>query len=123
MKVLGIDYGLKWIGLAISDDERKMAFPYETSENNSRFFSRLNEIIKKEDIYKIVIGLPLNKKMKPTNQTTEIENWAEKLIEEVDLPIDFENEIFTSKAADRYDAKNRHSAAAAILLQSYLDRN
>jgi len=122
MKILGIDYGLKWIGMAICDDERKMAFPYETMENNSRFFSRLNEIIKKEDIYKIVIGLPLNKKMQATGQTTEVENWAEKLIKEVDLPIDFENEIFTSKIADRYDAKDRHSAAAAILLQSYLDR-
>jgi len=122
MKVLGVDYGLKWIGVAISDDERKIAFPYETLENNSRFFSRLNEIIKKEEIYKIVIGLPLNKKMKATSQTVEVEKWAEKLIKEVDLPIDFENEIFTSKIADEYSAKNRHSTAAAILLQSYLDR-
>lgn len=122
MKILGIDYGLKWIGVAISDDERKMAFPYGTLENNSKFFSHLNEIIKKESIYKIVIGLPLNKKMKATSQTTEVENWAEKLIKEVDLPIDFENEIFTSKIADTYEAKNKHSAAAAILLQSYLDR-
>ncbi len=122
MKVLGIDYGKKWVGVAISDDERKMAFPYETLENNFKFFSRLNEIIKKEGVYKIIIGLPLNKKMKATNQTTEVENWAEKLIKEVDLPIDFENEIFTSKIADKYEAKNRHSAAAAILLQSYLDR-
>ncbi|MEK7134823.1 MAG: RuvX/YqgF family protein [Patescibacteria group bacterium] len=122
MKVLGADYGKKWMGLAISDDELKMAFPYETLENNFKLFSRLNEIIKKEGVYKIVIGLPLNKKMKATNQTTEVENWAEKLIEEVDLPIDFENEIFTSKIADKYGAKNQHAAAAAILLQSYLDR-
>jgi len=78
MKVLGVDYGKKWVGVAISDDERKMAFPYETLENNFKLFSRLNEIIKKECVYKIVIGLPLNKKMKATNQTTEVENWAEK---------------------------------------------
>ena len=66
--------------------------------------------------------MPLNKNMKPTSQTTEVENWAEKLIKEVDLPIEFENEVLTSKAADQYDAKDRHSAAAAILLQSHLDR-
>ena len=89
MKILGIDYGKKWTGTAISDDERKLAFPYETLENNFKLFSHLNEIIKKESIYKIVIGLPLNKKMRATNQTTEVENWAEKLIKEVDLPIDF----------------------------------
>lgn len=122
MKILGVDYGSKWIGMAVADDDGKMAFPYQTLENNSRTFSRLNDIIKKEDIYKIIIGLPLNKQMKSTNQTVEIENWAEKLIKEVDLPIEFENEILTSKAAESYGAKDQHSAAAAILLQSHLDR-
>ncbi len=122
MKVLAIDYGNKWIGLAISDDERRMAFAYETLENNSKLFSVLNEIVKKEEIYKIVIGLPLNKQMKPTQQTAETENWAEKLIKKVEIPIDFENEIFTSRAADKLGVKNQHAAAAAIFLQSYLDR-
>ena len=72
MKILAIDYGKKWIGLAVSDDERKLAFPYKTLENNSKLFPALNEIIKKEDIYKIVIGLPLNKQMKangPNNRS------------------------------------------------------
>ncbi len=121
-KILGIDYGKKWIGLALTDDERKLAFPYKTLENNSKLFLALNEIVKKEDVYKIVIGLPLNKKMKPTEQTTETENWAEELIKIVEVPIDFENEIMTSKAAEKSEAMNQHAAAAAILLQSYLDR-
>ena len=123
MKILSIDYGQKWMGLAISDDERKLAFPYKTLENNSKFFSILNEIIKKEEVYKIIIGLPLNKKMKPTAQTTEVENWAEKLITKVEVSLDFENEIFTSKEAEKSNAKNVHSAAAAIILQSYLDKS
>ncbi len=135
MKILAVDYGSKWIGLAISDDEHRMAFAYKTLENNKNIFSALNEIVKKEDIYKIVIGLPLNKKMKSTRQTTETENWARELIKKVATPtlrsglrpegvgVDFENEIFTSKAADKLGAKNQHSAAAAIFLQSYLDRN
>ncbi|MDO8574761.1 MAG: Holliday junction resolvase RuvX [bacterium] len=122
MKILAIDYGRKWMGLAISDDERRMAFAYKTLENNHKLFSVLNEIVKKEEIYKIVIGLPLNKEMKPTRQTAETENWAGKLIKNVEVPIDFENEIFTSKAADKLGAKNQHAAAAAIFLQSYLDR-
>ena len=122
MKILAIDYGAKWIGLAISDDERRLAFAYKTLENNQRIFSVLSEIIKKEEAYKIVIGLPLNKQMKPTQQTTETENWAEKLIKRVEVPIDFENEIFTSLAANKLGAKNQHAAAAALILQSYLDR-
>ena len=122
MKILGIDYGTKWIGLAISDDNRRLAFAYKTLENNSKTFSVLNEVVKKEEIYKIVIGLPLNKQMKPTRQTAETENWARELIKKVEIPFDFENEIFTSKAADKLGAKNQHAAAAAIFLQSYLDR-
>ena len=122
MKILGIDYGAKWIGLAISDDGRRLAFAYKTLENNDKIFSALNEIVKKEEIYKIIIGLPLNKEMKPTRQTAETENWAGELITKVEVQIDFENEIFTSKAADKLGAKNQHAAAAAIFLQSYLDR-
>lgn len=122
MKILSIDYGKKWIGLAVSDDGGKLAFPYKTLENNSKFFSYLNEIIKKEGIHKIIIGLPLNKKMKPTAQTTKVENWAEKVIKEIEVIAEFENEILTSKEAEKSGAKNQHSAAAAILLQSYLDR-
>ena len=122
MKILGVDYGLKWIGVAITDEGNKMAFPCETFENNFKLFTRLNELIKRENIYKIIIGLPLNKNMKPTNQTAEVENWAERLIKEVDLPIEFENEVLTTKAAVQSGAQNKHSAAAAILLQSYLDR-
>ena len=52
MKILGIDYGAKWIGLAISDDGRRLAFAYKTLENNSKTFSVLNEIVKKEDTEK-----------------------------------------------------------------------
>lgn len=122
MKILAIDYGEKWIGLAISDDDRKLAFAYKTLENNQKIFSTLNEIVKKEEIYKIVIGLPLNKEMKPTRQTAETENWAKEIIKKVEIPIDFENEIFTSKAADKLGTKNQHAAAAAIFLQSYLER-
>lgn len=122
MKILAIDYGKKWIGLAISDDEMKMAFPYKTLENNSKIFSVLNEIVKKEEIYKIVIGLPLNKEMKPTRQTAETEKWVGELIKKVEVPVDFENEIFTSKAANKLGAKNQHAVAAAIFLQNYLDR-
>lgn len=122
MKVLAIDYGKKWIGLAVSDDEHRLAFAYKTLLNDKKIFSNLNEIVKKEEIYKIVIGLPLNKQMKPTRQTEETENWASELIKKVEIPIDFENEIFTSKAADKLGAKNQHAIAAAIFLQSYLDR-
>lgn len=122
MKTLGIDYGAKWIGMAISDDNRRIAFAYKTLENNQSIFSNLSDIIKKGNIREIVVGLPLNKKMKKTPQTIEVLNWAKKLKSKIKISVHFENEILTSKAADKLGAKNQHSAAAAIFLQSYLDR-
>lgn len=120
MKILAIDYGKKWIGVAISDEDGKWSFPLKVLENNKDLFKNLAETAKDEDIYKIVIGLPLNKKMQNTTQTEEVRNWAEKLIKKVELPIDFENEIFTSKMALR--EKGGHSRAAALILESYLTR-
>lgn len=122
MKILAVDYGGKWIGLAISDDNSKLAFPYKTLENNSKIFSTLSDITKKGGIDEIVVGLPLNKKMEKTSQTIEVENWAKELAGKIKININFENEIFTSKAADKLGAKNQHAAAAAIFLQSYLDK-
>lgn len=122
MKILAIDYGKKWIGLAISDEERKWAFPYKVLKNDKNLFRYLAEIAKNEDIYKIVIGLPLNKEIQATDQTSKIENWAQKLIKQVEIPIDFENEIFTTKMAKAMGKGNEHARAAALILESYLTR-
>lgn len=121
MKILAIDYGEKWIGLAISDEKHEWAFPHKVLENDRNLFKNLAEIAKNENIYKIVIGLPLNKNMKPTEQTRAVENWAQKLIQAVEVPIDFENEIFTTKMAQRTGGKE-HARAAALILESYLKR-
>jgi len=120
MKILAIDYGKKWIGAAISDEEHKWAFPHKVLENDKNLFKNLIEIVKDEDVYKIVIGLPLNKKMQDTSQTEEVRKWVEKLVKKVELPIDFENEIFTTKMAR--GGKDDHSRAAALILESYLAR-
>ena len=120
MKILAIDYGKKWIGTAISDEEHKWAFPHKVLENNKNLFKNLAEIVKNEEVYKIVIGLPLNKKMQDTAQTEEVRKWARKLVQNVEVPIDFENEIFTTKMAR--GGKDDHSRAAALILESYLTR-
>ncbi len=120
MKILAIDYGEKWIGLAISDEKREWAFPHKVLENGKNLFKNLAGIVKDENIYKIIVGLPLNKKMQDTAQTEEVRKWAEKLIKRVELPIDFENEVFTTKMA--WGGKDDHSRAAALILESYLTR-
>lgn len=122
MKILAVDYGKKNVGLAVSDASRKLAFPYKTLINSEKLFGEINRIIAEESIGIIVIGLPLTKKQGLSPQTKEAENWGEELKKRVKIPVEFENEIFTTKIAERHGVKQRHAAAAAVLLQDYLDR-
>ena len=60
MKYLGIDYGKKNIGLAISDSAGKVAMPFGILNNNQNFLQKLSQLLITEKIDKIVIGLSLN---------------------------------------------------------------
>jgi len=62
MKYLGIDYGTKRIGLAISGSEGILAHPYKTIKNNKNLTSIIGEIVKKESIESMVIGESLDEK-------------------------------------------------------------
>ena len=57
-RILAIDYGTKYIGLAITDDDNTFSVPYSVEENTNNFFDKLIEIIYEENIGIIVIGYP-----------------------------------------------------------------
>lgn len=126
MRYLGLDYGKKRIGLALSDEEGKIAFPL--SQLSALGFQltakRIQEIIAQKGVEKIVVGVPITFGGKESAQTVEARSFGKKLGSAVQLPVEFENEMLTTKMALRGGiAKNRIDAAsAAILLQSYLDR-
>jgi RNase H-fold protein (predicted Holliday junction resolvase) len=65
-KILGIDYGESKVGLAKADSETRIAFVYGTLENGKDFLQKLLEIIEREEIDKIIIGVPpyINKKVR-----------------------------------------------------------
>lgn len=127
MKLLGIDFGEKYIGLAISDKNDEFAFPYKTLENKNQEFilKSLQEICKKEKIKKIIIGLPLSKQMKVTGQTKIVKEFAQRLEKFLKLPIEFENELFSTKIIEKNFGKSKriNEAAAAVILQSWIDRS
>jgi putative Holliday junction resolvase len=119
MRYLGIDYGRKRIGLALSDKEGKVAFPYSVVSD----LKRVAVAAKKEGAGKIIIGLPVSFSGKESKQAEETRAFAEKLKKRVKLPIEFENEILSTKIASKTAPKGKLDAsAAAIILQSYLDR-
>jgi len=133
MRILGIDYGSKRIGLAISDEEGLLAFPYltcETEKLKKERYNLLKEICKKESVEKIVIGLPISFSGKEEQQARDTRGFAQDLKEALNLPVEFENEVLTTELAKRHfkGMGYKHvkvkldASAAAIILQSYLDK-
>ena len=59
-RILGIDYGEKRLGIAISDDTNTIASPLKYIENNKEILSKLNNLIIKYNIKTLVVGLPIN---------------------------------------------------------------
>jgi putative Holliday junction resolvase len=119
MRYLGIDYGEKRIGLALSDPEGCLAFPHDTVGN-------IGDVVaaaKREGVGKIVVGLPISFGGGESHQAEQIRQFAAELESRVELPIVFENEVFTSKIAEKMSPSEKADAsAAALILQSYLDR-
>lgn len=124
MKYLGIDFGNKRVGLAVSDENGQMAFPYSVILNNEKLLAEIQNIVEKEKIEQVVIGESKNFAGRPNKIMTEIINFKAKLAEQTKLLIYFEPEFMTSSQAELIQGKNKmHDASAAtIILQSYLDR-
>lgn len=126
MKYLGIDYGSKRVGIAVSDAYGKIAFPKKIFYNrgNKYLFDQLKSFIKEEGVVKIIVGLPIGLDGKDTDQTKIIREFVDKLKQEIGVPVDFENEMFTSRMVEQSGVKKERTdqAAAALILQSYLDK-
>lgn len=122
MKYLGIDFGTKRIGIAVSDNGGILAFPHAVVENNEKFFERLREIVKKEGTKKIVVGMPKALSGKETAMTMRVKDFIEKLKREGFIVVE-EDEIFSTKIAKENAREDmRDASAAALILQQYLDR-
>ena len=137
MRYLGIDYGTKRVGIALSDEEGRMAFPECILSNDHTLLPTLVSLIKEKGVGMIVVGESLDLEGKENPLMTKIRAFAEVLIRETSLPVAYEQEFFTSAAAARSplgeqkavarkvsSEKREHNdaSAAALILQSYLDR-
>jgi putative Holliday junction resolvase len=136
MKILGIDYGTKRVGIAISDENEIIAIPKEVVRNDDKLVFHIVQILKEENITELVIGESLDTDGNPNIILEEIESFISKVLEEVDINIFREKEFFTSFEAHDRQGKERNNdrktkinktkdldaKAAAIILQRYLDR-
>ena len=125
MKYLGIDFGSKRVGIAVSDDGGKMAFPHSVISNDGKLLEEMQKIVEKEKIAEIVIGESKDFKGEPNKIMAQIEEFKKILEEKTKLRISLEPEFLTSAEAEHIQGKTEmHDAsAAAIILQSFLDKN
>ena len=124
MRMLGIDYGTKKIGLALTDENGRFASPYLVIPTNQETLKTVVDICQKEEIAKIVVGKSLNYEGTPNAVQAEAENFAKALVEATGLPIEFELEVLTTKQAERDIGRDEltDARAAALILKSYIDR-
>lgn len=142
MRYLGIDYGNKRVGLALSDEEGKMAFPYKIIKNDLELVDNIHNICGKEEVSAIVLGESTDLSGKPNKVMGCIEEFKRNLETEMDLPVYFEKEFMTTiharglfeqagrrgkeinnaKKVGKVRQKAADASAAALILARYLDR-
>src|SRR5919201_5099354 len=140
MRVLGIDVGARRVGLAISDASRTLARPLEAIVvgSDDEAVDRVGELIahlaaEDDGLAGIVVGLPRSLDGSPTAETARVTAFVEALRHRTSVPIATEDERLTSREAESRLAlrerdwkarkKKLDAAAAAIILQDYLDRS
>lgn len=130
-RLLGIDYGLKIIGLAISDPTGLIARPLQLLERASKKedFAVINALIAEHEIARVIVGLPESPpEITVYTQADRVRLWASRLAAALDVPVYLWNERYTSQyAADILREAGREipdridDVAAAVILQLFLD--
>lgn len=134
MKALGIDFGEKRIGLAVSDSDGRYAIPWKTlmRQSDQQAIEELGKLATEEAVDLVVIGDPRNLDGTAGPQSERVAAFAKKLTSALGLPLETVNESLTSheansrmRAAGLSGSKRKQhldSLAAQILLQEALDR-
>ena len=124
MRTLGIDYGAKRLGIALSDENGQFAFPNTTIPNDATSIDRIGQIVRHERVGKIVVGdtRAVNGVENPV--TRESDAFVETLGAHTGISVARSWEAWSSVEAGRFAPKGKEhddAAAAAIILQRYLD--
>ncbi|MEC7857762.1 MAG: Holliday junction resolvase RuvX [Bacteroidota bacterium] len=133
-RILCIDYGLKRVGLAVTDELKIIASPFKTV-NTSEIISFINNYTKETKVELIVVGLPFNLRGEETDATKKTLSFISVLMKKYpQIKVDTYDERYTSKIAKetilmmgkskkfRQDKSNVDKVSASIILQSYLKR-
>lgn len=132
-RYMGIDFGLKRIGIAITDPLHTFAYPHLALSNDKTLFKRLSEVIKEKNISLIILGIPSDELTSKTSIAAEVIKFKSRLINEFKVDVIEWDETYTSIMAQQRikesvgkKKKRREKTlidmnSASIILQEYLD--
>lgn len=136
MRVIGLDYGTKTVGVALSDETGLIAQPFETITRKHatklrQTYARIEEIVAEYNVEAIVLGLPKNMNNTEGERVEDTKAFKEALERRTGIDVEFMDERLTTVEAERILTASgvKHSEqktyvdkmAAAIILQTYLD--
>lgn len=136
MRLIGLDYGSKTVGVALSDPTHTIASPLLTIERPKeghlrKTLQKIEELCRDYEVEEVVIGLPLNMNQTEGERVEKTREFASLLMRRIGLPVVFWDERLTTVQAERSlieqgvrredRKKDIDSVAASLLLQSYLD--
>lgn len=131
MKIIALDIGEKRIGIAVADSHIKIPVIRETITVDDDIFKNLANAINREQVDRIVVGLPRNSAGEETAQTTFVKDFIAKFQKTQNLiqPIIYQDESLTSVLAEqllksrnaKYEKADIDAEAAAIILSDYLE--
>lgn len=123
MRYLGIDYGSKRVGIALSDDGAQFALPVITLSNTKNLVQEVIGMAQENQVTEIVMGESKNYKGE-ANTILEKSLEFKKELEEKGFTVHLEPEFMTSEQARRFQGKTEltDASAAALILQSFLDK-
>jgi putative Holliday junction resolvase len=125
VRVLALDYGSARCGCALSDPTGTLATPIEPilRPATRKGLARVADLVRERDAGRVVVGLPLSLSGADSAQTRETREWAGRLAERVNVPVELYDERFTTKLASRDPgdpSASEDSRAAAHLLEEWL---
>jgi putative Holliday junction resolvase len=133
MRILALDPGERRIGMALADEQVRLARPLGVLERRSRAedFARLAALAAEHQVARVVVGQPLAPDGGAGRRAASVARWAAALAAALGLPVELWNERYSSVEAAAIvraqgaGARRRHTSldavAAAVILQDYLD--
>jgi len=123
MRILALDFGDARCGAAVSDPTGTVVTPLPVIErpDTRRGIGRIAAVVREREVERVLVGLPLSLSGEEGKQAAHTRDWAGRLAERLDTPVDFYDERLTTRQAERAGGSaDADSRAAAHLLEAYL---